>query len=167
MLWCGVAQGQRQIAPSLIHPSTAARNVCRAEVCRVLSSHQLAFSQGGSNTTVERRGRSTQPDGGSTRSPEPRASRCAECGEGGLRLQVWRGASADWCKGSACDWRTKTTARFHAAGGAGQWGARPTLRRAERSVKPDEPMGLEAARRFHLGMLGLDDISPTCSIAIV
>lgn len=36
----------------------------------------------------------------------------------------------------------KVTARFHAAGGTYEW----ALRRAEWPTKPDEPMGLEAAR---------------------
>lgn len=31
-------------------------------------------------------------------------------------------------------------------------------------MKPDEPMGLET-RGFHLGMLGVDGIRPTCCIA--
>jgi hypothetical protein len=47
-----------------------------------------------------------------------------------------------------------------------QWASLATLWRAEWSLKPDEPMDLEIARRFHLRMLGLNGIRPTPSIVI-
>ncbi len=43
--------------------------------------------------------------------------------------------------------------------------ARRTLQRAEWSVKPDEPMGPDTARRIHLGMLGMTT-DPLVSIVI-
>lgn len=85
---------------------------------------------------------------------EPRASRVLEMWRRTVAAAGVGKPSSLWCEGSACDWRTNWTARFHAAGGACQWGLRPALRRTEWAVEPGEPMGLASGRRFHSGMLG-------------
>lgn len=91
---------------------------------------------------------------------EPRASRVLEMWRRTVAAAGVGKPSSLWCEGSACDWRTNWTARFHAAGGACQWGLRPALRRTEWAIEPGEPMGLARGRRFHSGMLGVLSSDP-------